>query len=187
MNGYLTDASLFRKYVANSKVYGEYGAGDSTYYAALEPSVIEIHSVESDSKWIEDTRARLNAVASKNRLAHPAIFHYKEMDTAYKNWGHPGPKATSDQKRAYSDPIQAPLDFVLIDGRFRVATALKLHQAISDSTLVAIDDFLNRPHYHLVLDYYKVIDQGETMVILKRKPEAVPPRDLIEKYELNVD
>ena len=109
------------------------------------------------------------------------------MDTQFKNWGHPGPNATDEQKRAYSDPIPAAVDFVLIDGRFRVACALKLHGTISNSTFVAFDDFLNRPHYHIVLAYYDIIEKGKTMVILKRNPNTFPSKDLIRQYELNVD
>lgn len=147
-------------------------------FASHVPTIETLYSVESDRVWIEQTRAR---------LTRPVTFLYKEMDTAPMSWGHPGPKATEEQKRAYSDPIPAALDLVLIDGRFRVATALKLHQVISDTTYVAFDDFLIRPHYHLVLDFYKVIQKGKTMVILQRDPDRVPPVELIRQYELNVD
>lgn len=187
MNGYLKDETLFRMYLAKGGIYGEYGAGDTTYFASLEPAIKEIHSVESDSRWIEDVRKRINGLSANNIMGNSAVFYYKEMDTAYKTWGKPGPKATELQKRAYSDPIRANLDYVLIDGRFRVATALKLHQAISDDTIVAFDDFLNRKHYHVVMNYYTLIDKGETMVILKRKSNSVPPDDLIRKYELVED
>ena len=178
MNNHLTDDILFKKYIKASKIYGEYGAGDTTYFASIEPTIEEIHSVESDFGWIE---------ATKKRLVRPATFYYKEMDTKFMNWGHPGPNATDEQKRAYSDPIPAPLDFVLIDGRFRVACALKLHAVISDSTIVAFDDFLNRPHYDVVLGYYDVIERGKTMVILKKNKNMIPSKEMIQKYELNVD
>lgn len=178
MNNHLTDSELLNRYLQKCAIYGEYGAGDSTVFASHMSRIQEIHSVESDKSWIEHMRGR---------LTRPVTFYYKEMDTKHMDWGHPGPNATEAQKRAYSDPIPAALDLVLIDGRFRVATALKLHQAISDATIVAFDDFLIRKHYHLVLDYYKVLDEGKTMVILQRDPAKVPPMELIRQYELIAD
>jgi hypothetical protein len=184
MNNHLTDFSLLKKYLQKSKIYGEYGAGDSTVYASQEPTIQEVHSVESDKQWIEDTRAAMSQEGKAK-----THFYYKEMGTRYKNWGHPGPNATDAQKRAYSDPLPntSSLDIVLIDGRFRVATALKLHQAISDTTYVAFDDFLIRPQYHDVLDYYTLVEQGKTMVILQRDSARPPPESLLAAYELKED
>ena len=179
MNNCLVDSDLFKKYLKDATIYGEYGAGDSTYFATLEPYLKEIHSVDSDRPWIEKTKRRLGD--------YPVTFYYRDINASHMNWGRPGPKATPEQKRAYSDPIPAAVDFVLIDGRFRVACALKLHQAITDSTVIAFDDFLDRGYYHVIKPYYTIIEQGKKMVILKRNPDVIPPADLIQTYELNMD
>ena len=180
MNNHLTDADLLKRYMKAAKRYGEFGAGDSTFFASIEPSIEEIYSVESDAKWIEDTRIRLE---------RPATFYYREMGTAYMAWGQPGPNATAVQKAAYSDPFPGMenIDLLLIDGRFRVACALKAHKLLNNNALIAFDDFLNRKHYHIVLNYFITIDSGKTMVILKKKAGIEVPDELVRSYEQNAD
>ena len=115
------------------------------------------------------------------------------MDTKPNTWGNPGKNATNIQKINYSNQItklskeeQDSIDLVLIDGRFRVACCLKCYDIISDSCVIAFDDFLNRPQYHVVLDYFDIIEKtsDNRMVILKKKKDVNIPKELIEKYEL---
>lgn len=59
-----------------------------------------------------------------------------------------------------------------------------------DNCVIAFDDFLNRTHYHVVLDYYDIIEktQDNRMVILKKKHNInCVPNELITKYELIKD
>ena len=76
------------------------------------------------------------------------------------------------------------INFILIDGRFRVASCLKCHRDINAECIIAFDDFLNRPHYHVVLDYYNIIDKGSRMVFLKKKLDVEVPNTVIEHYEV---
>ena len=116
------------------------------------------------------------------------------MDTQPNAWGHPGKNATNIQKINYSNQItklskeeQDSIDLVLIDGRFRVVCCLKCYDIIKDNCLIAFDDFLNRPYYHIVLEYFDIIEKTKDnrMVILKKKKNLNIPKELIEKYELN--
>lgn len=86
--------------------------------------------------------------------------------------------ATNIQKINYSNQItklnkeeQCSIDLVFIDGRFHVACWLKCYDIIKDNCLIAFDDFLNRPQYHIVLEYFDIIEKTESnrMVILKKK------------------
>lgn len=176
----MKNTDLLKKYIQQSRIYVEYGAGQSTVDACKSPTIQEIHSVESDKGWIEQIR---------KQCSRPVTFYHKEMNTSYMSWGHPGSGATEEQRRAYSDPVPAAAaaDLILIDGRFRVAAALKLHEKLSDSAIIAFDDFLNRPQYHCILDYYTVFERGETMILCRRNPERIPPPELIRHYELVVD
>jgi len=76
----------------------------------------------------------------------------------------------------------------LIDGRFRVACCLKCFDAIRDDCLIAFDDFLDRRQYHIVLNYYEIVEKtsDNRMVILKKKGGPVDPA-LIAKYEMDLD
>lgn len=98
-------------------------------------------------------------------------------------------KATNIQKINYSDQIrklsreeQDSIDLVLIDGRFRVACCLKCYDIIKDNCLIAFDDFLDRPHYHIVLEYFDIIEKHRIIVwlFLKRKNVNIS-KELIEK------
>lgn len=118
------------------------------------------------------------------------------MDTPPNSWGHPGKKATNEQKIRYSDRIlelntneQQQIDLVFIDGRFRASCCLKCYDVIRNDCLIAFDDFLNRPHYHIVLNYFDIIEKtnDNRMAILKKKSHVVVPKYIIDKYELIAD
>lgn len=81
---------------------------------------------------------------------------------------------------------QQEIDMVFIDGRFRAACCLKCFDIIKDECVILFDDFLFRKHYHIVLDYFDVIEQtnANSMVVLKKKNNISIPEDVIKKYEL---
>ena len=130
----------------------------------------------------------------KKTITNPNInYIYNEMDTRSNKWGHPGKNANNIQKINYSNHIrklskeeQDSIDLVFIDGRFRVACCLKCYDIIKDTCIIAFDDFLNRPWYHIVLEYFDIIEKTEDnrLVILKKKKNVTIPIELINKYEL---
>jgi hypothetical protein len=183
------DKKMFYKYLDNTNVYFEYGSGGSTYQASIRKNIKTIYSIESDITW----QKKLNEI-----IKNPNInYIYNEMDTKPNTWGHPGKNATNIQKFNYSNQItklskeeQESIDLVFIDGRFRVACCLKCYNIIKENCLIAFDDFLDRPQYHIVLKYFDIIEktQDNRMVILKKKQNTVNiPIELINIYELNVD
>tara|TARA_Y100000741_G_scaffold228015_3_gene174176 strand:+ start:1089 stop:1661 length:573 start_codon:yes stop_codon:yes gene_type:complete len=179
------DKKLFYKYLNNTNVYFEYGSGGSTYQASIIKNIKTIYSVESDITW----QKQLNQIIKTPNIN----YIYNEIDSEPNNWGSPGKNATNIQKINYSNQItklskeeQDSIDLVLIDGRFRVACCLKCYDIIKDNCLIAFDDFLHRPQYHIVLEYFDIIEktQDNRMVILKKKKNVNIPKELIEKYEL---
>ncbi len=176
---------MFYKYLNKSKIYFEYGSGGSTYQAFNKKNIIKIYSVESDLTWYNKLKSLLN---NDEKIS----FIYNEMDTLPNTWGNPGPKATNIQKINYSnqlgllnEEIIKNIDFILIDGRFRVACALKAFNLINENCFIAFDDFLNRKEYHIILDYYKIIDKtiDNNMVILQKKINKNINENIIKKYE----
>ena len=183
MNPYLSnnDTIMFYKYLNKAKIYFEYGSGGSTYQASIRDNIKRIYCVESDKDWLNKLKKNIK----KNNITY--IFN--EMDTRPNTWGRCGENATDEQKINYSSQMmkltkkqKAYIDLVLIDGRFRVACCLKCY----NKCLIAFDDFLNREHYHIVLDYFDIVEKTEDnrMVILKKKKNKVVPEELIKKYEL---
>jgi protein O-GlcNAc transferase len=181
------DITMFYKYLDKTKIYFEYGSGGSTYQASIRNNVKKIYSVESDKEW-QNKLMKLN----NNKI----VFYYNEMYTIPNTWGNPGKNANDIQKINYSNYMkklskeeQDMIDFVFIDGRFRVACCLKSFDIIKNDCLIAFDDFLNRKHYHIVLDYFDIVEKtiDNRMVILKKKNNISVPKELITKYELIKD
>lgn len=184
------DEVMFYKYLEKCNVYFEYGSGGSTYQAALKENIQHIYSVESDLQWHNKLK---NLLSDKTHIH----FIYNEMNTLPNTWGHPGPNCSDDKKKQYSNYLgmlnnqeRDKIDFIFIDGRFRVSCCLKCFKYINDNTFIAFDDFLNRKQYHIVLDYYNIVEKtnDNRMVILKKKQDINNiPDDIINKYELIKD
>ena len=182
------DKEMFYRYLKNANVYFEYGSGGSTYQASILNNIKKIYSVESDIQWQNKLKQTITSLNIN--------YIYNEMKTPPNSWGYPGKNSTSIQKINYSNHMiklskeeQNSIDLVFIDGRFRCACCLKCYDIIQDNCLIAFDDFLNRPWYHIVLEYFDIIEktQDNRMVILKKKKNVNIPKELIEKYELNRD
>ena len=188
MNPWLADNDkiMFYKFLDKATVYFEYGSGGSTYQANIRNNIIKIYSVESDIRWL----TKLKHDIESNKI----VFYYNEMDVRANTCGNPGPYSNKKQWINYSNHIrnltkddQQKIDLVFIDGRFRVACCLKCFDIINADCLIAFDDFLNRTQYHIVLDYYDIVEKttDERMVILvKKKNISSIPEDIIKKYEL---
>lgn len=180
------DLKLFYKYLDDERVqtYFEFGSGGSTYQAARRPHIQRIFSVESDREWFKKVR---QAVGNDPRVD----VRYHEMHAVPRNWGHPGPQSTPEQRRGYSECINLPhipdeIDLILVDGRFRVASCLKSFAKLSSTGLVIFDDFLNRPNYFAVMKYYDIIDMttDRRLVVLRKKPGIDEvPEDVIRSFE----
>ena len=182
------DKIMFYDILDKTSVYFEYGSGGSTYQASIRQNIKNIYSVESDMEW--------QNILQQSIKTNNITYIFNDMNTRPNTWGHPGQNATKQQKVMYSSHLsqlneyeKRSIDLVFIDGRFRVACCLKCYNNISDESLIAFDDFLNRPQYHIVLDYFDIINKtvDNRMVILKKKKNATIPEELIQKYELIVD
>jgi protein O-GlcNAc transferase len=182
----IKDKQMFYKYLNKCKIYFEYGSGGSTYQASIRYNITKIFSVESDKEWLNILQKK---ISSKN-----VIHLFNEMNVQPNTWGHPGPNSTQLQRINYSNHIkkltleeQQSIDLILIDGRFRVACCLKCFDIINQDCLIVFDDFLDRPKYHVVLDYYDIVEHttDTSMVILqKKKGIQLIPEELIKQYEL---
>lgn len=183
------DKKLFDKYINNAQFYFEYGAGSSTYYASLKQNLKKIIVVESDKEWYNKVN---NIIVDKEKF----IFNYIEMNSIHNTLGYPGPNSTKEDWINYSDiitkiskDISSKIDLVLIDGRFRVACSLKCFDIINDNCIILFNDFFTRDKYHVLLDFYNVIDKtsSNTMAVLTKKKCAPPCNELIRKYEVLAD
>jgi protein O-GlcNAc transferase len=179
------DTQLFYKYLNKAKNYFEFGSGGSTYKAIFSNNIEKIYSVESDLKWIETIKKNVNDVQLLNKI----VFLYIDMQTVPNNFGYPGVHFPISEYKNYSNTIlkykNCNIDLILIDGRFRVACCLKCFDVIDNNCFILFDDFLWRDYYHVVLEFYEIVEKtaGESMVVLIKKNVKSPDKNLIEKYE----
>lgn len=183
------DIKMFYRYLDKATVYFEYGSGGSTYQVSLRPNIQKIYTVESDKTWMN----KLNSIIKNNTKI---TYIYNEMGTKPHTWGYPSRRCLKSNLINYSEHIRnlgieerSKIDLVMIDGRFRVACCLKCFDIINDDCYIIFDDFLNRKKYHIVLNYYDIVEKTEDkrMVILRKKKNVSIPDDLIKKYELISD
>lgn len=175
------DLQLFYRYLDRASNYFEFGSGGSTNQAAIRAGIQRVRSVESDPGWF--------AKMSKTLGGYDKVaLTYVNMNTRPNTWGAPGPGSTLAQWLNYSNQIleeKENPDLILIDGRFRVACCLKSYEKVAENGLIIFDDFLDRPHYHVVLAYFDILDKtaDKRMVVLKKKPGMAIPVELVRKYE----
>lgn len=179
----INDKALFYKYLSNATTYFEYGSGGSTYQASLKDNIQKIYTVESDLTWLSILNKNI-----KPQKLDKITFIYCDMKTSPNTYGNPGKDSKPEQWKNYSDQIllvNDKIDLILIDGRFRVACCLKCHMYMDDNCIIAFDDFLDRPEYHIILDYFYIIDQtnDKRMVFLKKKADKKIDMSLVEKYQ----
>ena len=174
------DYIMFLKYLNNSKSYLEFGSGGSTFEVSKKSNIEKIISIESDSEWHKFLKNKIPKTDKIN-------FIYCDMKTKPKTWGNPGEDSTLEDWKNYSNQakLAKDIDLILIDGRFRVACCLKCFKYIDENTIILFDDFLVRKPYHIVLDYFKIIEytSDKNMVVLKKKNVLPPTMDIISKYE----
>lgn len=187
------DIKLFYKYLNNCSNYFEFGSGGSTYQALLRDNIKLIYSIENHKPYFIELSKKLNNFKiNLDKLNYILI----NMKTKNNTTGHPHKKSKYEEWIKYSrylknldTEISKKIDFILIDGRFRAASLLNSFSVINDDTFIAFDDFYGsspprEKYYHIILDYFDIVEKGDILVILRKKKNIKPPRDnIILEYE----
>ena len=165
------EAALMDKYTPDGCVL-EFGAGGSSAFFAKK-SVRHLISVESDREWINRMLLGNSTLRQWAKAGRWRPFHVQIGATG--EWGFPLSQepavAWLNYHQAIWDAVDAAaLDFVLVDGRFRVACALQLLLRAREKTpRILVHDFAQREYYAVLLEFFDVVEQAETAVILDRK------------------
>lgn len=169
----MSERVLFWRYLCNSTRYFEYGSGGSTELASLTTNLNQFATVDSDvtfaTQLIQRTPSLLQALSIGRMLAfHADIGPIREF-------GHPLNAEHQHLWRNYPQYVlRMPWtpDLVLVDGRFRVASALFALLAVSkERGLVLIHDFFSRPHYHTLLDFAETFDCVHDLLVVRPRPD----------------
>jgi len=180
--------ALLKRYLRTAAVYLEYGSGGSTVVAAgLCPCVI---SVDSDSRFLDAVTAKVQATNAACRF-YPV---YADIGRTGK-YGKPLLRFLPSEKwqRYPASPwevlrrLGVMPSVVLIDGRFRVACALRVLLELPNDAGAAIlfDDFSNRPYYRIVLDFADEVERAGRLVVLRKRKnfDDFRGRVLSRRYE----
>ncbi|CAN8076075.1 unnamed protein product [Agarophyton chilense] len=190
-----TEVDLITSYLTRDDVYVEYGSGSSSL--AFSPLVKRAYSIDHDCKISASLR---NFLSERN--IHPAEVETKflcvDVRPGFRGWGTVSryEHGNYEQFREYVDLVETipekRFDKVLIDGRARLACALKILPYLHDNSLVFIHDFYTQlDQYSPVLNFYievarvlayrnddptrGPIDEPQGLIILRRKPGQVLP------------
>jgi hypothetical protein len=186
------DKLMYYDYLKNANSYFEFGSGGSTFKAMQNKNVKKVYSVESDVNWFNKVNSDCNKINKNNKFN----FTLVDLKCVPNNWGKPGVNSEKSDWVKYSSSLCnlnkediSNINLILIDGRFRVACCLKCFDVINDDCLIIFDDFLNRPQYFIVLQFFDIINKtkDKRMVILKKKKVVSPTIELIQKYEMLID
>ena len=142
------DAKLFTENAYNSKTYGEYGLGFSTLMVRNE-SEATIIAVDTNLNYLNEWR---NVIKPKDT---DILIHYDVGDII--GLGYPVNYLRRESFIGYFESIwvqDIKPDFVLIDGRFRVACFLTSVVLANPGTMILFDDY-DREYYHVVEEIIK--------------------------------
>lgn len=135
------EVEFFKTHISQCKSYLEFGSGGSTVLASnLNVPTI---SVESDSYYARAVASQLTGNSVTQIISSLGLA----MD-----WGMPAFPRVRLARRYVMAPWISPEfpDFVLVDGRYRVACALETARRASAArakTLLMFDDYFGRPFY----------------------------------------
>lgn len=145
---------LFEQRIAKARRYLEFGSGASTVLAARAGAAFT--TVDTDNHYLAAVRSAI-AAAGEADAAKQTFIHADIGLT--EHWGAPVFKSQTPERLArWAAYPEAPWaaggetpDFVLVDGRFRVACALVAikHLGAGDWELW-LDDYQGRDHYRVV-------------------------------------
>ena len=165
----------FESRLADANCYLEFGSGGSTFLAAKRG--LPFVSKESDLLFSLSVRQTVEQAGYQD-----ANQHYIHADIGFTgDWGYPskGRDLSKNQIKRFAQYSDLPQgvrpDFILIDGRFRVACALKCIQALGDETewTMVVDDYIDRPEYYVIEQFAQLQEMVGRMAVFQ-KCAAVP-------------
>jgi hypothetical protein len=147
------EVDFLRSKLSQSNHYLEFGTGFST----IEACKLVKDTVVSIETSIEYLNSMSNHLSNLGILHSNVFLHHVDIGST-GDWGFPidelairnWPRYSNLNFDQYSKLFQP--DLALIDGRFRVATFLKLYLNYPGLSIM-FDDYFDRPQYHVVENF----------------------------------
>ena len=184
---------LLWRYLQQASLYVEYGAGGSTQLACLS-KVKHYLTIEADAAFllqlIRNSDCLIDAMLQARFFAEyinigPVSAFSVPIDSTWNHAWINYPNAIINIANKTKLSVDSKPDLVLVDGRFRVASALTALTVMDDDGILLIHDFFNRPHYYIVLEFANVVDCVATLLVAKKKKDMNMTRlqELITEYQ----
>jgi len=167
---------------ADRRTIVEYGVGGSTVIFA-RTGAERIVSIDADPAWIAKVGGNPDVAAG---IAEGRVeLVYADIGPT-RAFSYPIDRASSALWPGYvlapwSHVDPATVDFVFIDGRFRVAAALSTLLHCTADVTVLVHDFWVRDHYRAILADFVVVARVESMALLVPRRQSRRERSAIER------
>jgi protein O-GlcNAc transferase len=171
------EVRLFTKYIQRCTCYFEFGIGGSTIHTFIKTEA-KIRGIESDKEWVN----RVQSEVEDDRLV---VSHVDIGKT--KEFGHPVSDSNKVKFPAYSMSIHSTdinPDFILIDGRFRVACLI---QSIIFSVNRKIDPIISlhdcqRSYYDDGIKSLRLIERVNNLAMFRIDSNSLCISDMEHLY-----
>ena len=163
----------FLSLLTKDTIYFETGSGCSSLIAKYYAK--KTYAVEGCKKYYE--------IGIKNGLNDILLF--KDLKPDNPTWSFPGKKSNINDWKKYFQSYKKEYnaDVILIDGRFKIATAMDIFDKIRDDTIILLHEYFDRPSYFILEKYYKyVYHWGSLYSFVKKKYIKQIPLEIQEKY-----
>ena len=158
--------------------YQEFGAGGSTLLA-IRSGLERVVAIDSDPDWVAAVRSNPE-IAAAIETGRADILHADIGPVA--EWGNPKSRDQTEKWPNYfaaawetwARRAEKP-DLVYVDGRFRVACCLSVILTVgvnAELRLLLHDVGPERPYYEEVLEFFDVVEQVNTLMVLKTKRDV---------------
>ena len=163
----------FLSLLTENTIFFETGSGCSSIIAKYFAK--KTYAVEGCKKFYE--------FGLKNGLKDILIF--KDLKPDNPTWSYPGKESNENDWKNYfqSYKVEYNADVILIDGRFKVATAMDIFNKIRNDTIILLHEYNRRPQYYVIEYYYNYIYHWGSLYAFAKKSEIkYIPLEIQKKY-----
>lgn len=162
-NSHFKEEELFAflSLLTKNTTYFETGSGCSSIIAKYYAK--KTYAVEGCKEFYE--------FGIKNGLKDNIIF--KDLKPDSPVWSYPGKKSDINDIKNYFQAYKKEYnaDIIMIDGRFKVATAMDIFNKIRNDTIILLHEYDARPSYYVIEDYYDYIYHWRSLYAFVKKKD----------------
>ena len=154
-------------FARHAKTYFEWGSGGSTELVSLF-SAKKAYSIENHRPWYDEMMKRedINFWIANN------VLTYRFVDLGETgDWGYPLDKGKSGEAyvNAIAETPETKFDMIVVDGRYRVACALRSLQYFASNDYYLFLHDGKRQAYQILLKYFEKVGLVESLLVLRPK------------------